>query len=176
MTWIDRDGGMNDVNGRLVAALATLLGTAEATKLEETAVRRATAMRIAELEMARVKAYRRHHLVHLLGSATAGAPDRETALAAQTAALAARLDWGEGLTPEQRETIGAMEPLMTRVADVSGVPSPANADPIASHEMLDPADIVAALETFEQWFATRFEGDFFRVFERHAPDARGTDF
>ncbi len=176
MTRIDRDGGMNDENGDLAAALATLLGMAEATKLEETAVRRAAAVRIAELEKARVKAYRRHHLVHLLGSVTAGAPDRETALAAQTATLAARLDWGEGMTLEQREMIAAMEPLMTRVADASGVPSPAEPDAIASHGASEPADVVAALETFEQWFATRFEGDFFRVFERHTPDARGTDF
>ena len=176
MTRIDRDGGMNDVNGDLGAALATLLGTAEATKLEETAVRRAAAVRIAELEKARVKAYRRHHLVRLLGSATAGAPDRETALAAQTAILAASLDWGEGMTLEQREMIVAMEPLMTRVADASGVPSPADPAAVASEGMSEPTDIVTALETFEHWFATRFEGDFFRVFERHAPDARGTDF
>ena len=176
MTWLDRDGGMNDVNGDLAAALATLLGTAEATKLEETAVRRAAAVRIAELEKARVKAYRRHHLVHLLGSATVGALDRETALAAQTATLAARLDWGEGITLEQGEMIAAMAPLMTRVADASGVPSPAEPEAVALHGTSQSADIVAALETFEQWFTTRFEGDFFRVFERHTPDARGTDF
>ena len=166
------------MNGDLTAILAALLATAEATKLEETAVRRATAVRIAELEKARVRAYRRHHLVHLLSSATAGAPDRETALAGQTAALSARLDWGAGMTLEQREMIAAMKPLMTGVADACGVPSHAQAGPeaIAFVETPEPADLVATLETFERWFATRFEEDFFRVFERHAPDARGTDF
>lgn len=165
----------DDVNGDLAAVLAALLGTAEETKREETAVRRATAVRIAELEAARVRAYRRHHIVHLLGSATAGAADRETALAAQTAALAARLDWDEGMTLEQREVIAAMKPLMTRVADAAGVPSPppAESEPVATSE---PADLVGALETFERWFATRFASDFFQVFERHTSDARGTDF
>ena len=160
------------------SVLTTLLGAAEATKLEETAVRRAAALRISELEKARVRAYRRHHLVQMLGSASTDAPDREAALAAQTAALASRLEWNEGMTLEQREMIAAMEPLMARVAEAAGVPTPPRVEPIAvpSEDAADPADLVAALEAFEQWFAARFEGDFFRVFERYTPDARGTDF
>ncbi len=181
---------MNDVNGDvatdvvpgpvedLAIILSALLGTAEATKLEETAVRRAAALRIAELEKGRVRAYRRHHLVQMLGSAATDTADREAALAAQTAALASRLDWDEGMTLEQREMIVAMEPLMIRVAEAAGVPSPARIEPalVGASDAQVPADLVTALETFERWFATRFEGDFFRVFERYTPDARGTDF
>ena len=40
----------------------------------------------------------------------------------------------------------------------------------------EPADLVATLETFEHWFASRFDSDFFHVFERYQPDSRATDF
>ena len=169
---------MNEARADLTTVLSALLGAAEATKGEETAVRRAAAARIAELERARVRAYRRHHFIQLLGSVVATAPDRATALAAQTMALSARLAWSEGMTSEQREVIAAMEPLMIRVADASGVPSPSPQAPeaIALDGTSERTDIVPVLETFEQWFATRFESDFFLVFERYTPSSNVTDF
>ena len=178
---------MNDANTDLTTTLAALLRAAEATKVEETAVRRATALRIAELEKARVRAYRRHHFIQLLGSGVAAAdPADETTLAAQTAALAARLEWGEAMTVEQSEVIVALEPLMTRVAEAclaeahgGGLASPQampRVDTVAFEQAPQPADLVATLETFERWFAARFESDFFQVFERYQPDSRATDF
>ncbi len=177
---------MNDANADLTATLAALLRAAEATKVEETAVRRAAASRIAELEKARVRAYRRHHFIQLLGAGAAAAdPAHETAVAAQTAALASRLEWGEAMTVEQSEVIAALEPLMTRVAEACvaeahvGLPSPQatpRVDTVAFDQAPEPADLVATLETFEHWFATRFDSDFFHVFERYQPDSRATDF
>ena len=182
---------MNDANADLTATLAALLRAAEATKVEETAVRRAAAHRIAELEKARVRAYRRHHFIQLLGSGVAAAdPAHQTAVAAQTAALASRLEWGEAMTSEQSEVIAALEPLMTRVAEAHageahageghGGPASPQVTPtvgtVAFEQATEPADLVATLETFEQWFATRFESDFFHVFERYQPESRATDF
>ena len=177
---IDRDSSMIDAHAGLTAVLGALFGAAEATKGEETAVRRAAAARIAELEGARVRAYRRHHFVQLFGSVAIGAGERESALAAQIGALAARLDWGEDMTAEQREVIAALQPLMTGVADAAGVPSCPPAAPTAgavtSNEAAEAAELVAALETFERWFATRFKSDFFRAFDRYSPGASVTDF
>ena len=171
----------------LTTTLAALLKAAEATKVEETAVRRAAASRIAELEKARVRAYRRHHFIQLLGSGVAAAdPAAETTLAAQTAALASRLDWGEAMTVEQSEVIAALKPLMTRVAEAcraearGGGPASPRAKPgigtVAFEQAPEPADLVATLESFERWFAGRFESDFFHVFERSQPESRATDF
>ncbi len=171
---------MDDANADLTAILAVLLETAAATKLQETDVRREAAARIAGLEKARVRAYRRHHLIHLLGSAAAIAPDRDAALAAEVAALADRLEWGEVMTAEQREVVAKLHPVMTRVAEAAGVPAGPDVTPVAQ-AVADPsgsgpADLVAALATFEAWFATRFESDFFHAFERYTPESRATDF
>ena len=162
------------VEGELSVTLTALLSAAEATKLEETEVRREAAARIAGLEKVRVRAYRRHHFIHMLGSAAAFATDRETALAAQTTALASRLDWETQTTPEQREMLDALAPVMERVADACGfMEAP---ELVAEREAPSPETLVAALGTFEHWFAGRFASDVWQLFDRFTPDSPVVDF
>lgn len=163
----------------LSATLAALLGAAEATKLEETAVRRQAAARIAELEKVRVHAYRRHRFVHMLGSAAADATDHESSLSAQATALASRLDWEPGRTPEQQDMVDALKPVMERVADACGFGLASGiqaAEPVAEHSVTTPEPLVAALSTFERWFAERFDCEVWQLFDRFTPDSPAVDF
>ena len=171
---MDAQGVMDEAGADLSATLTALLSAAEATKLEETEVRREAAARIAGLEKVRVRAYRRHHFIHLLGSAAASATDRETALAAQESALASRLDWEAQRTPEQREMLGRLTPVMERVADACGFILPPEA--VAKPAATSPETLVAALGSFEHWFSDRFASEVWQLFDRFTPDSPAVDF
>ena len=159
----------------LDATLAMLLHHAEATKTAETDVRREAAEKIAALEATRVRAYRRHHFVRLLGEAARGAPDHAAALAAQTIAAMERFGWSpETVTDQQQEVFDALVPIMGALADIAVPADPGAA--VVSDVASDPIDLVAALDTFETWYAGRFEGSVWKLFDRFTPDLPVTDF
>ena len=151
--------------------LATLLRTAEATKTAETEVRHEAARKIAALEVTRVRAYRRHHFIRLLGDAARGAPDHAMALTAQRTAAGERFGWSpDTTTDQQREVFAALAPVTSAIADIA-VP----VDPGAA-VAADPLDLVAALDTFETWYRSRFDDSVWKLFDRFTPDLPVTDF
>ena len=152
-------------------ALDALLHAAEAIKTAETEVRREAAQRIAALEATRVRAYRRHHFIRLLGDAARGAPDRDAALVAQHVAATERFGWSpETTTDQQREVFAALAPITAAIAEIA-VPG-TEAGAVAT----DPVDLLGALDTFETWYAGRFEDSVWKLFDRFTPDLPVTDF
>jgi hypothetical protein len=150
----------------LTATLTSLLSTAEATKQEEIEVRREAALRIAGLETMRVRAYRRHHFIHLLGASTLGASSVDGAIAAQAGAIASRFDWETIRTPEQQALMDALAPIMAAVAVAAMTPS---GSPDAAEQM------IGLLDSFEHWFARRFGTEFGPLMDRFTPDALAVD-
>ena len=162
------------------AFLDGFLQVAEATKAEETDVRREAAARIAALEKTRVRAYRRHHFVRLLGDATRRSSDVATSLATQKKDAIERFGWSdEALTPAQQDVVTALEPVTTIIAATifaaaeTGGGGGVAADPIGRAE---PGDLVAALDAFEAWYGARFGESVWALFDRFTPDLPVTDF
>ena len=151
----------------LTATLTILLSAAEATKHDEIEVRREAAARIAGLERMRVRAYRRHHFIHLLGAATLGATTIDTAVAAQADAISARFDWELIRTPDQQELMDALGPIFAAVAAAATTPS---GSPDAANEL------IGLLDAFEHWFAKRFGTEFWPLLDRFTPDVLSAEF
>ena len=155
--------------------LDVFLQAAEATKAEETEVRREAAARIAALEKTRVRAYRRHHFVRLLGDAARRAPDIATALATQKTDAAERFGWTDDtLTPPQQDVLTALEPVTAIIATTVLVDVDEGSKGAVASD--SPGNLVAALDAFEAWYSDRFGASVWALFDRFTPDLPVTDF
>ena len=145
-----------------MSVLATLTARADAASGEESAYRREAARRIEILERARAFAYRRLNLIRKIVDAASGEADAKTADDARIAAAFVEIGWIGSSLDELDEKGRETEAKFRPVAEAIGAG--------------DEAAMLAALATFEAWFAERFGRDFCSVFDRYVPDTPKVDF
>jgi hypothetical protein len=126
----------------------------EAARIEA-AYRAEARDRLAELEQARVAAYRRIELVDALVRTVAAGEDRTTAVDAGVATLCGMTGW----TSDD----AAFEDVRAQLATV------ADQAWLTAHPGEGAGDVVKALARFEAWYAERFKAAFTSLIARDAP-------
>lgn len=138
---------------------------AEAAREAEALLRRTMAEEIARAERRRAFAFRRARLVRLLVSGATEAGNEQTALAAQSQAVAEELGLSVA-NPAHKEILERLAPVGKAVWLCA----------CASEEHMDAAAADAALRDFEEWFQRTRGQPFYVLFERHIPDTPLVDF
>ena len=146
--------------------LDELQAAAHDAEAAEAAFRRNAAARIAALEQERAFAFRRVNFMRAVAEAVASVEDEDAAVAHASAALRARLGWSSD--SEARSSVVAR---FAPVAEALFLALPSEADPPAS-----PADVRAALASFEAWYAETHTKPFWALFEHYIPETPLVDF
>jgi hypothetical protein len=141
--------------------LTSLQRDAQAADAAESAFRRDAAERIAALDSARARAFRRVNFVRSVADAAEGAESEEMAVAIAQAQLRVQLGW----TTESE----ARDEVLWRFAPVAQALFHAAQDEA-------PADPGVALATFEAWYAETRNSPFWDLFEHTIPETPRVDF
>ena len=148
-----------------LAFLGALQAAAHDAEAAEAAFRRNAAARIAALEQEGAFAFRRVNFLRAIADAVSGAEDEQAAAAHANAALHARLGW-----TSDSEARSAVVARFAPVAEALFLALPSEADRPA------PADVRAALASFETWYAETHERPFWALFEHYVPETPLVDF
>ena len=146
--------------------LDELQAAAHDAEAAEAAFRRNAAARIAALEQERAFAFRRVNFMRAVAEAVASAEDKDAAVAHASAALRARLGW-----TSDSEARTAVVVRFAPVAEALFLALPSEADRPAS-----PADVRAALASFEAWYDETHAKPFWTLFEHYIPETPLVDF
>ncbi|MGZ8373117.1 MAG: hypothetical protein ACXW3G_10415 [Rhodoplanes sp.] len=146
--------------------LDELQAAAHDAETAEAAFRRNAAARIAALEQERAFAFRRVNFMRAVAEAVASAEDEDAAVAHASAALRARLGWSS-----DSEARSAVLARFAPVAEALFLAQPLEADRPTS-----PADVRAALASFEAWYAETHARPFWALFEHYVPETPLVDF
>jgi hypothetical protein len=146
--------------------LDTLERAATRAAAAEDEVRRQLAEQIKFLERERAFAYRRLNLMRAVVEAITGTEDEESAVATATATLRNRLGWSDD-SEARTEVLSRFTPVARQV-----FASLVDAD----EGVAEPADVNAALATFESWYREAHCQAFWILFENQIPDTPLVDF
>jgi len=149
-----------------LSILDDLQAAANDAEAAEAAFRRNAAARIAALEQERAFAFRRVNFMRAIADAVSPAEDEKAAVAHASAALRARLGWtsdSEARTAVLARFAGVAEALFRAYVSDEG-------------RQADPADIRAALASFETWYAETHAKPFWAMFEHYVPETPLVDF
>jgi hypothetical protein len=117
--------------------------------------------RLADLEAARVSAYRRLNLLGGMQGAIAAVDDDEAATAAGVDHVCARTGWSEA--------DAAFAELRQRLEPVAHAMRDAGRPPAADRPAPSPQAPLLAFAAFEAWYRARFDADFLSLLASDAP-------
>ena len=117
--------------------------------------------RLAQLEAARVAAYRRLNLLRDMAAAIAAVADEAAAIEAGLDHACARTGWSaaDGAYAELRERL---KPTAAAIQAAERPPAPGQPRPAAQAPVL-------AFASFEAWYRARFDADFLSLMASDAP-------
>ena len=142
--------------------LSALYQTALAAQREEISFRDSVAREIALRTLARKYAFRRLSLAEMMVRAARRAENEEQAIAAQTAALRAEMNW-HGDTEQRRRIFAAWRPVS--LAAWNAVRPQSTETGEQASEPAELPDIAAALATFEAWYLAEFGSNYLDILE-----------
>jgi hypothetical protein len=145
--------------------LDTLKSAAEAATATEDEFRRSLVARTKALEQERSFAFRRLNLMRSIAEVVSGAESEEIAVAAATAILREKLGWSNDSEPRS-EVLSKFAPV---AQEMFATLSPSD------DEKPDP-DVIAALRSFETWYAQTHPVAFWILFEQYLPETPRVDF
>ncbi|MBS0244915.1 MAG: hypothetical protein JSS20_22310, partial [Proteobacteria bacterium] len=147
--------------------IARLAAAADEAKTAETALRQSFAAESKRLERVRTYAFRRKRLLETLIHAIPGATepqDEDHIWRSQKQAVIADLGWSIS-TPSYEEILARLRPF---------------ADAVRAHlqnaDNTSTADVMLALETFEDWFETTHRKSFYALFDQYVQEVPVIDF
>jgi len=140
----------------LLAAFETAAGAAGQA---EAALRKQMEAEILRLERQRAFAYRRLNFIRILSQNVQSAENDEAAVAIGCAVARAELGW-ESDSETRAETLSRLAPVVRATFKCV---APGSAKPGAE-------EVAKTLADFENWYATRFEQPFWKLFEQHVEE------
>lgn len=145
--------------------LDTLKDAAENAGAAEEAFRREIAERTKALADERAFAYRRYNLMRTVAEAVANAESEEIAVAATNGILRTKLGWDSD-SEARTETLSHFAAVTKEMFAALAPPD----------DEAPPPDVMAALRTFEQWYADTHPQPFWVLFEHYMPETPLVDF
>jgi hypothetical protein len=153
--------------------LDSLKAVADRAAMAETAFRRDSAQRIKALERERAFAFRKLNLMRAVAAAVAAPEKDDEAIAVGVAALKDELGWVG--TSEARAAVLDRFTEVARAVRAAVVPQDPERDPEVDAGS-PPPDPLAALESFETWYAGTHPVSFWALFEQYVRENPLVDF